>query len=261
MNYYDSGFPYSEELYHHGTKGQKWGERRYQNEDGSLTPLGRIHYGVGKARDAVVKAYKRKHPRFMTDDELSAEINRQRKLNELKEIRIKGRKGSSGDRAKELMWKGAETAVKEIAKSSMTKLGEGFASRILETNQQKSLREMTEKTDFQKARGKFFESIKEANEKYTAYQDAENAKKRAEEAAKNAEREANQSRKRQAAQAAEYERQRKEQYKANAQRARSEVDGMLEIQRKRQEEAQRRREEVEKLKRKVKYGPGGSAYR
>ena len=25
-----------------------WGERRYQNYDGSLTPLGRIHYGVGQ---------------------------------------------------------------------------------------------------------------------------------------------------------------------------------------------------------------------
>lgn len=29
------------ELYHHGVKGQKWGVRRYQNEDGSLTDLGK----------------------------------------------------------------------------------------------------------------------------------------------------------------------------------------------------------------------------
>lgn len=29
------------ELYHHGVKGMKWGVRRYQNKDGSLTPAGK----------------------------------------------------------------------------------------------------------------------------------------------------------------------------------------------------------------------------
>lgn len=37
-------------LMHYRTKGSKNGERLYQNEDGSLTLLGRIHYGIGKAR-------------------------------------------------------------------------------------------------------------------------------------------------------------------------------------------------------------------
>lgn len=32
-----------EELYHHGILGQKWGVRRYQNKDGSLTSLGERH--------------------------------------------------------------------------------------------------------------------------------------------------------------------------------------------------------------------------
>lgn len=31
----------SDELYHYGIKGQRWGVRRYQNPDGSLTPAGR----------------------------------------------------------------------------------------------------------------------------------------------------------------------------------------------------------------------------
>lgn len=34
----------SDDLYHHGIKGQKWGKRRFQNEDGSLTPEGMARY-------------------------------------------------------------------------------------------------------------------------------------------------------------------------------------------------------------------------
>ena len=34
------------ELKHHGIKGQRWGIRRYQNADGSLTPLGKKKYGT-----------------------------------------------------------------------------------------------------------------------------------------------------------------------------------------------------------------------
>ena len=37
-----------EELAHYGIKGQEWGVRRWQYQDGSLTPEGRIHYGVNQ---------------------------------------------------------------------------------------------------------------------------------------------------------------------------------------------------------------------
>lgn len=46
------------ELYHFGIKGQKWGERRWQNEDGSLTPEGYEHYGYkkGSLKDKMMTA-------------------------------------------------------------------------------------------------------------------------------------------------------------------------------------------------------------
>ena len=37
---------FQDELYHHGIKGQRWGIRRYQNEDGSLTNSGKKRYGA-----------------------------------------------------------------------------------------------------------------------------------------------------------------------------------------------------------------------
>lgn len=49
---------YNEELIHSGIKGMKWGFRRFQNSDGSLTPAGRERYGSGKSIGQTIKDYK-----------------------------------------------------------------------------------------------------------------------------------------------------------------------------------------------------------
>lgn len=46
---------YANELYHHGIKGQRWGVRRYRNEDGSLTEAGKKREAK---RAAKLEAYK-----------------------------------------------------------------------------------------------------------------------------------------------------------------------------------------------------------
>ena len=108
-------------LAHHGIKGQKWGIRRYQNEDGSLTQLGRQRRGISdksvreKIKDKVsklkeekaakaketeaekheaLKEHVRKHPSRLykyrtefSDDEIRDLTNKIRTDTALKDIR------------------------------------------------------------------------------------------------------------------------------------------------------------------------------
>ena len=58
-----------DELYHFGVKGMKWGVRRYQNEDGSLTSL-------GKKRDKMLSDRKTAKKHSATSNMVKAEYSR-----------------------------------------------------------------------------------------------------------------------------------------------------------------------------------------
>ena len=111
-------------LSHHGIKGQKWGVRRFQNSDGSLTPAGEKRYGTKEERmrarekskedrarskelksslKSAKKAYEQqklkeklleenniakiyKNRKLFTDDELSQAIKRASLYNQMKSI-------------------------------------------------------------------------------------------------------------------------------------------------------------------------------
>lgn len=80
------------ELYHWGIKGMKWGQRRFQNKDGSLTPAGKKRYSESSDSDTDSEessnSYKsaRKSVKSMSDTDLDAAITRLRKEQTYKQL-------------------------------------------------------------------------------------------------------------------------------------------------------------------------------
>lgn len=74
-------------IYHYGVKGQKWGVRRYQNEDGSLTNAGKKKYAADEEK-RIKESRKQdlKNRRNMSDSELEAKIKRLKMEREFKRL-------------------------------------------------------------------------------------------------------------------------------------------------------------------------------
>ncbi len=118
------------ELYHYGVKGQKWGVRRYQNKDGSLTDKGIKKYAqkgyakdsldsnktvVGKAYDKYTGAHKIQATAKY--EKSSKKQNRERAEQYLEERKVA--KEASKKKAAKTVAKGAKAAAEATGKIGM----------------------------------------------------------------------------------------------------------------------------------------------
>ena len=80
-------YVFDDELYHHGILGQRWGHRRFQNEDGSWTPEGRERYGEGDARSKAKATYETQ--KYKLNLKSKAQKEKDRRAAKEERVRIK----------------------------------------------------------------------------------------------------------------------------------------------------------------------------
>ena len=103
-------------LEHHGVRGQKWGVRRYQNADGSLTPRGKKR--VAKLNAKVDKIYAKKTKNTQKKIDAWDEANKRTVLSDYKVHGKRVRKYASA-KDKKIAAKGQKAQLKQTYQSKL----------------------------------------------------------------------------------------------------------------------------------------------
>ena len=143
-------------LSHYRTKGSKNGVRQYQYEDGSLTPLGRIHYGVGKPREKAKEP--EKSERQLSKEQKEKIENAIKKFKENRRAKVEARKKAAEEDKKK-----REDEQKTISKLSDDDLNKKLARLQKEKQVSELLNERAnrEKGPFRAAASKLFKEAAE----------------------------------------------------------------------------------------------------
>jgi hypothetical protein len=116
------------ELKHWGVKGMKWGVRRYQNKDGSLTPAGKKQRKSDDYHEDYKRAHDKKPLSQMSDKELQARNNR---LQQEQNYQRLTQKTSVGEKAVKAFIATAGTIVAiEGAYKTYKRIGNGALDKI-----------------------------------------------------------------------------------------------------------------------------------
>ena len=147
-------------IQHHGIKGQKWGVRRFQNEDGTLTPAGRKRYG----EDLDIDDKSRRNIARIRKGEAYRRLDVAKSNNDTNKVRIAELQGRvrSAKRTEKLMKsvdKGAELAAKgqtisgNRRKAAAALIGSNVAAKYLNRYMKMTIGDMYATGRFKGAKG------------------------------------------------------------------------------------------------------------
>ena len=144
------------ELYHWGIKGMKWGQRRWQNKDGSLTPAGKKRYAKEemslKERERYIKGREKAAARQAKLDAKKAELDAREKALDGGEAPKKGKRGLDSNSK----GKTAETPQRSMKDMSDDELREMTNRMTLEKNYLDAQKNLASVTPKQVSAGKKF---------------------------------------------------------------------------------------------------------